>query len=249
MPDEIYDIKIGGDLDPEQLRQERLKSVLPQDQQVSKKFRLFLEIVINVAVAAILYFFIKNYLIAPFRVVGPSMCDTLNVVTQECTHGKGEYLVLNKAVYADFFGRRFGAPSRGDIVVFHPPGESEDFFIKRIIGLPGETVEFKQGNVFVNGRRLSESYLNENNAGRTHPGSKTLFRVPSGGYFVMGDNRLESVDSRNCFADRTLGDCASGRPFYLTIDEIQGKAWFVLLPFANIRVIDSPDYGDSADAM
>lgn len=249
MPDDMYDVKIGEELDPERLRRQRLQSVLPQNQEVSKKFRLFLEAIINVAIVVVLYFFIKHYLVAPFRVVGPSMCDTLNVIDQECTHVKGEYLVLNKAVYADFFGRRFGAPRRGDIIVFHPPGDDENFFIKRIIGLPGETVELKQGQVFINSRLLDEPYLNENNSGRTHPGSKTLFRVPSDGYFVMGDNRLESVDSRNCFADRTLGDCSSGRPFYLGIEEIQGKAWFVLLPFANIRMIDDPDYAEDADAM
>lgn len=249
MPDDVYDVKIGQDQDPEQVRQERLQSVLPQNQEVSKKFRLFLEIVINVVVLAVLYFSIKHYLIAPFRVVGSSMCDTLNVIGQECIHIKGEYLVLNKAVYADFFGRRFGAPHRGDIVVFHPPGNEEDFFIKRIIGMPGEAVLFKQGHVFINNRQLDEPYLNENNAGRTHPGSKTLFKVPSDGYFVMGDNRLESVDSRNCFADRTLGDCSSGRPFYLTASEIEGKAWFVLLPFANIRIIDDPIYALDAEAM
>jgi signal peptidase I len=241
---DVFEIKIGEEIDPEQQRQERLASVMPGNEKVSKKLRLFVELVVNLLIVVVLYFFIKNYLVAPFRVVGPSMCETLNVIEGECVNSAGEYLILNKATYADFFGRRFGSPERGDIIVFHPPGDDENFFIKRIIGLPGDTVELKQGKVFVKGKELPEPYLNVNNAGKTRPGSggKTKFKVPSDGYFVLGDNRIESVDSRACFSDPNIGNCSTGRPFYLTIDAIEGRAWIVLLPLGNIRTIDQPDY-------
>lgn len=241
--DTIYKIQLEKPKDSEKERAERLEKVLPTERKLPRKFIIFLDILVNAVIVIVLYFFIKEYLIAPFRVIGPSMCNTLNFIDRQCEYGAGEYLILNKAVYHDFFGRRFGAPTRGDIIVFHPPQDDKNFYIKRIIGMPGETVEIKSGKVFVSGKELSELYLSEENQGKTEmEAGKSKFKVPSDGYFVLGDNRKESVDARNCFSDPQVGNCDTGRPFYLTLDEIEGKAWVVLLPFSNIRVIKGPQY-------
>jgi signal peptidase I len=248
--EDIFEVKIGEDVDPAAERSQRLSRVMPStDHEAPKGFRLLLDIVVNIVVVVVLYFIIREYFVAPFRVIGPSMCDTLNLIEEQCEHGSGEYLVLNKATYHSFFGRRFGAPERGDIVVFHPPGDEANFFVKRIIGMPGEIVEVKGGTVRVNGRELPEPYLNEKNQGKTEVlrGGKSRFKIPLDGYFVLGDNRRASVDARNCFADGNLGDCSTGRQFHLTIDNIEGKAWFILLPLENIRVLRPPDYGETTE--
>lgn len=241
---DVYKIQLETKKDPELERTERLEKVLPTEMKTSRKFIIFLDILINVVVVVVIYFFVKEYLMSPFRVIGPSMCDSLNFIDNECEYGSGEYLILNKAKYHNFFGRRFGKPERGDIIVFHPPKDQENFYIKRVIGLPGETVELKNEKVYINSKELAEPYLNENNQGNTQPGKgeKSKFKVPQNGYFVLGDNRAESIDARNCFSDPGIGNCSTGRPFYLTIDDIEGKAWVVLLPFKNIRIIEDPVY-------
>lgn len=241
---DTYQIQLEPDKNPEKERTERLSTVLPTEKKTSKKFIIFLDVFVNIVIVVVLYFFIKEYLVAPFRVIGPSMCDSLNYIDEKCEYDAGEYLILNKAKYHNFFGRRFGAPERGDIVVFHPPQDHENFYIKRVIGLPGETVELKGGKIFINGGELLEPYLNEKNQGQTRPdnGGQTRFKIPLKGYFVLGDNRLESIDARSCFADSVIGDCSTGRPFYLTIDDIEGKAWVVLSPLKNMRFMNTPDY-------
>ena len=132
----------------------------------------FLEtIVVSLAVFALVYIF----LFQPHQVDGHSM---------EPNFHNGEYILTDKVSY------RLHAPSRGDVVVFHSPQDERVDFIKRIIGLPGETVEIRGGKVYVNGMPLEEEFLRDSPSYVFEP-----TRVPQGNYFVLGDNRNNSSDS------------------------------------------------------
>lgn len=98
----------------------------------------------------------------------------------------GEVLMVNKIVY------RFQKPLRGDVVAMYFPGETEKRFIKRVVGLPGETVSIKNGKVFVNDVRLQESYLDQD----VYTSADLTRALQADEYFVLGDNRLASSDSR-----------------------------------------------------
>lgn len=200
-----------------------------------------LDIVLNVVILFAFVFAIREFIVAPFQIFGPSMCDTLNDYNGECQNGFGEYIILNKFTYLHAGGLKVGEPERYDIVVFHPPQDKKVFFIKRVIGLPGETVEIKSGKVFINGEKLEEPYLDEENMGNTKAYDKSVFQVPEGRYFVLGDNRTRSSDSRTCF-EETRKKCENNEDnHYLTIKNIQGKAWVVLWPFEFARVLDYPE--------
>lgn len=116
----------------------------------------------------------------------------------------GEYVLIDKISYL------LHPPDRGDVVVFLPPNEDRDY-IKRVIGLPGDTVEIKGGQVYVNGVALDEPYL------KYSTNSEMPARVvEEGRYFVMGDNRNNSSDSRS------FGS--------ITPQSIVGRAWLVYWP-------------------
>lgn len=125
---------------------------------------------------------VRYYLIQPFLVKGGSM---------EPNFSNGNYLIVNELVY------RFENPQRGDVVVFRYPNDPSQYYIKRIVGMPGETVEVKNGEVkifnqrYKDGTKIDESYL----AANITPGSiKEIVKEES--YFVLGDNRFASSDSR-----------------------------------------------------
>lgn len=209
------------------------------------------DLAINILVIVVLVYTVRTFLISPFQVFGPSMCDTLNSIDNKCRDGFGEYLIVNKALYYPFFGRRFGEPERGDIIVFRPPHNSNDFYIKRIIGLPGEKIRLQNGRVLIfnkehqSGFELPEEYLNEQNRNQTYPLLSHLvtnYEVPANTYFVLGDNRRKSTDSRTCF--KGPGDRECDEPFnhFLPIEYIEGKAWVVLWPFYKIRLLANPAY-------
>jgi signal peptidase I len=211
----------------------------------------WLDVLLNVIIIVALVFIIRSYLISPFQVYGPSMCDTFNSFDGQCQRQYGEYLIVNKFGYQNFAGLQIGLPKRGDIVVFHPPANGNEFFIKRIIGLPGETVKLKNGKVFIfnadypDGFELNEPYLNVANRGNTQPllAGRTVFEIPDGAYFVLGDNRTASTDSRICFKE-TIGGaaCSKDSSPYLTMDHIEGKAWLVLWPLNKLTIVQDPAY-------
>mgnify|MGYP001602223210 CR=1 FL=1 len=205
-----------------------------------------LDLLANIIIIVILVYAVRTYLISPFQVYGPSMCDTLNNIKGTCKDSFGEYLIVNKAGY-----KFFGAPERGDIIVLRPPHNSKDFYIKRIVGLPGEKIKLQNGKVFVynkgnpDGLELKEYYLNEDNKNKTYPIlSKTVtsYEVPENNYFVMGDNRNKSTDSRSCFSGPGDRDCNDPINHFLAKDRIEGKAWVVLWPFNKIRILKNPAY-------
>jgi signal peptidase I len=136
-----------------------------------------------------------------------------------------DYLIINRLTYVT------GNPQRGDAIVLRFPKDPSQFFIKRVIGLPGETVELQQGNVVIvnsqnpQGMTLKESYLP---AGLETLGSGAPVRLGSDEYFVLGDNRTASSDSR------VWG--------ILPRDLIIGKVWLKAFPFSDFGVFHTPSY-------
>ena len=133
------------------------------------------------ALAVGCYFLISRFFVQTVRVVGSSMAPTL---------GEAESYLLNRWVY------HVRAPRRSDVVVIRDPSDN-GYSVKRIIGVSGDTVCLKDGAVYLNGQLLAEPYLVQGTP--TLPGStKTLtVRCPLGYYYLLGDNRMNSVDSRN----------------------------------------------------
>ena len=202
-----------------------------------------LDVFLNVVAIVVLVVVIRFYIVSPFQVSGPSMCDTFNNFEGQCLHGNGEYIMIYKLGWQNILGWQVGLPERGDVVVFRPPmDETNDYFIKRVIGLPGETVDIRNGYVtitnetFPEGFQLDESnYLNSVNLGHTETnGDLSHFEVPDEHYFVLGDNRRVSSDGRRCFEQTGCND--TNTP-YITMDLIQGRAWVVLWPFNRMRFI------------
>ena len=213
----------------------------------------FGDLLVNIVVIVVLVYTVRTYLISPFQVFGPSMCNTLNEIHGGCRDGFGEYLIVNKAVYYPFFGHRYSPPERGDIIVFRPPHNAQDFYIKRIIGLPGEKVKLMNGKVYIfnkehqSGWELPEPYLSAENKNQTFPmtAQRVLtLEVPEGRYFVMGDNRHKSTDSRTCFRGPGDRECNDDLNHFLPIERIEGKAAVVLWPFNKIRILRNPAYGE-----
>lgn len=211
----------------------------------------FADLLLNILIIVVLVYAVRTFLISPFQVFGPSMCNTLNSIKNKCHDSFGEYLIVNKAIYYPFLGRRYETPQRGDIVVFRPPNNTRDFYIKRIIGLPGEKIKLQNGKVFIynkehqSGWELPEPYLNENNKDKTFAANSqvvTTYEAPENMYFVLGDNRNKSTDSRACFKGPSDTECSNPKNHYLSINKIEGKAWLVLWPFSKIRLLPDPAY-------
>jgi signal peptidase I len=160
--------------------------------------RVGLELVQTLLLALLIFFFVRA-MAQNFRVEGSSMEPGLH---------DGQYLLVNKAVYFKInvntlakylpFVKNsssperflFRGPKRGDVVVFRYPRDPSRDFIKRVMAVPGDTVEIRGGEVFVNGKQIDESYI-ANPASYDLP----LETVPNGSYFVLGDNRNNSFDS------------------------------------------------------
>jgi len=142
-----------------------------EQQQDWKRFGM--DILETIILAVVLYFGI-NALSARVRVDGFSMIPTLQ---------NGEYILVNKLAY------KTGQPNRGDIIVFRLPGDETQDLIKRVIGLPGDTVHISDGAVTINGAKLQEPYIAQN------PLYFGEWTVPDGFLFVLGDNRNDSRDS------------------------------------------------------
>ncbi len=191
-----------------------------------------LDVVFNIVVIVAIVAVIRTFLVSPFQVEGHSMDSTL---------ADGEYIVINKLVYF------VGNPNRGDIVVLRPPSEPKKYYVKRIIGIPGDTVSIRNGKVYVtppgaDEQELTEEYLDERNRNNTYPhvpneGRQTSARyeVPEGQYFVLGDNRLNSSDSRVFMID------GESTPF-VPDENIKGRFWFVALPITKIHAFSAPKY-------
>jgi len=137
--------------------------------------------------ACLLVFLCRQFFFAPTTVLGASMSPTFE---------SGNKVLLNK----------IGAIERFDLIVFHAPDAKEKNYIKRVIGVPGDKIVFKDDTLYVNGQAYRESYLEENKQNSSFTKLTEDFtlaektgdnKVPDGYYFVMGDNRLKSKDSRS----------------------------------------------------
>ena len=194
----------------------------------------FFDVLLNIVIIVAIVGAIRTFLISPFQVEGSSMTDTLE---------NRQYIIINKLVY--FLGK----PQRGDVVVFRPPNQDHSkHYVKRVIGLPGDEVTIQDGDVYIRPqgteteRKVDEPYLNDRNKDHTFVGSagKSVpksYVVPPDHFFLLGDNRQGSLDSRSF---RNLqGDL---EPFVPESD-ISGRVWFIALPFSSAHAMETPDYG------
>ena len=172
--------------------------------QGSSFWRFILDILETLVLSALLFLAI-NTISARIRVDGFSMEPTLR---------NGEFVIVNKLAY------RFGAPTIGDVIVFHYPRDPEQEYIKRVIGLAGDQVKISNGQVVVNGQAISEPYI------AAAPRYDSEWSVPEGSLFVLGDNRNNSSDSHN------WGPVPMGN--------VIGKALFVYWPPNEWGLIEDP---------
>jgi signal peptidase I len=170
-----------------------------------QKFRtsLFGEILQIVVISFIIVVPFRIYVAQPFLVSGPSMDNTF---------ANGQYLIVDELTY------QFRDPQRGEVVIFHPPINQTEYYIKRVIGLPGETVQIKDDVVTIckpdcqtdkNKFTLAEPYVKQDKLNPPRPDNTTTLKADE--YFVLGDNRSVSQDSR-IFGPVKREEFA-GRPF------------------------------------
>ncbi len=181
----------------------------------SETFLFIWETIKVVVVSLAIIIPIRYYLIQPFFVKGASM---------EHNFEDGDYLLVDELSY------RFKLPERGEVIVFRYPLDPSQFFIKRIVGLPGETIEIRNEKVeifnsnYPDGKILKENYLDLSQKTL----GDTLVRLKNNEYFVMGDNRLQSSDSRR----------------WGTLEKkfITGRALIRLWPLSNITKMHKVNY-------
>ncbi len=214
-----------------------------------RSFLFTADVLLNLIVIVFLVFVIRTYIISPFQVFGVSMCNTLNYSNGRCVDTYGDYIIINKSSYLRIFGFEAGNPKRGDVIVFKPPQNNGQFYIKRVIGVPGDTVKLVDGYVEISnaenpdGIQLDEPYLSSENLGSTFAtGDLDEFVVPEGKYFVLGDNRQQSSDSRICFKDSPGAPGCENPDItpFIGLENIEGKAALVLWP--SPRVVITHDY-------
>jgi signal peptidase I len=210
---------------------------LPEDKpaQRSSGRRLVVEYGLILIVALAIAFLLQAFVVKPYRIPSPSMVPTLD---------PGDRVLVARFWY------RFTSPGRGDIVVFNWPPAAyikerggwtgpHYVFIKRLIGLPGDVLSLRNGAVYVNGVKLNEPYvakLPDGQPAPTQPGTpiagSTLrrpwsleqpYKVPPGSYFMMGDNRTNSDDSRDWGP--------------ITMTDVIGKAFFVYWPVTRVGLL------------
>jgi len=175
----------------------------------------FLDILEVIVFAVAIFLFIYLLVLQPHKIKGASMHPNFP---------DGEYLLTDKVTY------RFGEPKRGDVIVFKAPTGNGDEFIKRIIGLPGEKVSVKNGKIYINEKVLDEKYLDASvltSAGYFLQEGQSV-SVPEGEYFVLGDNRPHSSDSR-----------AWG---FIAKKKITGRAWLIYWPLKSAGIVKKVNY-------
>ena len=167
----------------------------------ARNMRLLIRELVETVILGLVIFLGLQFSIQNFRVEGASMQPTLE---------QGQYIVVNKLVYLRFSSVHLNillpfvdiqreeavfpvhAPARGEVAIFRYPKDPTKDFVKRVIGIPGDVVEIRYGQVYLNGEALEEPYI-------THPdrSSMTAQTVPPGSFFTLGDNRRNSDDSRD----------------------------------------------------
>ena len=191
----------------------------PQEKPEKKSLgREILEWVVTIVAAVAIALVIRTFIFEPVRVDGQSMDDTL---------ADGEIMIVSKLGYSsfDFIGGRvsaFGNPKRFDVVICRYPGRGYTNFVKRVVGLPGDTVSVQDGYLYINDEKYDEPYINDDYRSG-YLNNFAPFTVPDGQYFVMGDHRNNSNDSRSIGPiDRNM---------------IVGHVVQVVFPFSSFRSI------------
>ena len=214
----------------------------------------------DIVVIFLIAFAIRSFLVTPFQIHGDSMNDSFS---------EHEYILVNTFGYLNFdthFNEflhsnpdpvsgtiaqllkkipiHVGDPKRGDVIVLKPhTDKSREYYIKRVIGLPGETVRIFDGKVFIKKVdaedfvEINEPYLSLVNSGQTlvdDQRTEKIFEIPENSYWVMGDNRLNSSDSRNCFKNCNLPNSTH----FLAREDILGK---VAISFGYFNIFDKKE--------
>lgn len=214
----------SGDFDPS--LNPDFSTVPAEAEQPSGSERLFhalWEVVKTVAFIILAAVIIRAFLVQPFFVQGQSM---------ETNFHNGNYLLVNQLSYT------FGSPQRGDVVVFKAPPQPDENYIKRIIGLPGETVELRDGKVVVynaehrDGVVLDESGYEPESVNTQTESSESRWELGSDQYFVLGDNREPGKSS----------DSRAWGP--LDKKMLVGKAWLRVYPLAQFGFVKHQDFPD-----
>lgn len=176
-------------------------------------YHFFIDTIQTFLFAASIFLVIYVFFLRPFQIDGASMFPTF-------VHG--EHVLTN------LISLKFDDPKRGDVIVFKSPEDEKKDFIKRVIGIAGDSVSLRDGYVYLNNEKLNELYLGPEV--RTRGGAflddGNMVTVPRGEFFVMGDNRANSSDSR-----------AWG---FIKRDAIIGKSLFVYWPVNKMRVVKNP---------
>ena len=177
----------------------------PQLSWAQRSVRLLREVLETILPAILIALLINVFIGQATRVEGQSMEPNLHT---------NQRLVVEKLSY------RFHGPQRFDVVVLKLPHQGEELLIKRVVGLPGETVEIRNGKVYIDGTPLAEPFLNV----QTRPGRNDRIVVPPLHVYVLGDNRDHSNDSRS------FGP--------VPIENIVGRAWLSYWPVEDIGLVD-----------
>jgi signal peptidase I len=196
----------------------------PPKTKRSKAVDAIIEIVTTVGLAVVLYLVITTFVVQTFRVEQGSMLDTLQ---------PQEHLLIDKIT------PRIDPYSRGDIIVFHPNGRTDETpFIKRVIAVGGERVDIRDGSVWINDVRLEEdsyTFLGRNNENEpTEPTrARSSWQVGENQLFVLGDHRQSSQDSR------AIGP--------ISVDDVVGRAWLRFFPLDTLGILQVPEYNVPTD--
>ena len=185
---------------------------LGEDESERSALALLREVIETILLTLVI-FVVINTLTSRFRIEGPSMNPTLH---------EGQYLIINKLIY------KLHAPERGDIIVFHHPQNSERDLIKRVVGLPGEEIHVREGQVYIDGVLLEEPYLAYSG------GRSARYTLGEDEFYVLGDNRPNSDDSRSWGA--------------LQKDQIVGKVWVSYWPPSDWGGVAHHHFSESVQA-
>jgi len=188
-------------------------TVTESEPQPSMTWMMLRELIETVVLSLVIFLLIRQ-VVQNYRIESHSMQPNFY---------EGQFILVNKLAY------RLGSPERGDVLVFHNPQNVKEDYIKRVIGLPGDTLDIHDGKVFINGKELVEKYpINEISPGQTYG----PIVIEPDHLFVMGDNRPQSQDSRY------FGQ--------LSEDLIVGKAWVRVWPLDKFGIIQHYDLEPSA---